>query len=282
MKSLTRSLPDCRNHRAFTLIELVVVLVLIAFAACWLTTGADHTSPNVRGVQCLSNLRRLTTAWQMYAHDNQDNLVAVLNGGYVGGGAWAQGWLDWTTSTDNTNVNNLLDPRYALIAPYVNGAANLFKCPANQYLSSVQRTLRWSQRVRSYSLQVGMGAGNAESGPWDMLYKHVTKASAMLNPTPGETIVFVEEHPDSMNDPAIFPPYRTTWVDLPATYHNGGCAFGFADGHSELHCWRASLTSARARQVSTLDYLNMVLAPVGDADIHWMSFHSQRASTNSY
>jgi len=27
------------------------------------------------------------------------------------------------------------------------------------------------------------------------------------------------------------------WFDVPGTYHNGGCGFAFADGHSESHKW---------------------------------------------
>jgi len=28
------------------------------------------------------------------------------------------------------------------------------------------------------------------------------------------------------------------WIDVPGTYHNSGCGFAFADGHSEAHKWR--------------------------------------------
>jgi prepilin-type processing-associated H-X9-DG protein len=233
------------------------------------------------------------TAWQMYAHDNQDKLVVVLQGaGGIGGlgdpvygVGWVSGWLDWSARADNTNANYLIDPRYAKLAPYVNQGTSLFKCPADTYLSGVQKAMGWSRRVRSYSAQIGVGAGNPQAGPWDPLYRHVTNTSGLLYPTPGETTVLVEEHPDSMNDPALFPPYQTEWIDPPATYHNGGCTFGFADGHSELHRWTGSLTSARARQVHATDgdYINAtIVARTGDPDIHWMSFHTQRVSTNSY
>jgi len=278
----------------FTVIELLAIIAVLAMAAMMLVPAAARTGPNVRGVQCLSNARRLMTAWQMYAHDNQDKLVAVIHGGSNMGGSgdptygkgWAEGWLDWTSSSDNTNASFLVNPRYADIAPYVNGAADLFKCPANKYVSALQKALGWSQRARSYSAQVGMGIGNAELGPWDAIYKHVTKTADLLIPSPRDTTFLVEEHPDSMNDPAWFPPQnRTLWVSVPGTYHNGGCTFGFADGHSELHPWRGSLMSARAQQVHAIDgdYINGSLyGSAGDPDIHWMSLHTQRVSTNSY
>jgi prepilin-type processing-associated H-X9-DG protein len=282
VKALPTSLPAARNSRAFTLVELAVVLVLIFIGACMVAHGVARTAPNVRSVRCLSNLRRLMTGWQMYANDNQDKLIGVVHGAYVGDGYWVVGWLDWTTSSDNKNTNYLVDPRYARIAPYVHRAADLFKCPADQYLSNVQRTAGFSQRVRSYSAQVGMGAGNAESGPWDSIYKHATRTSDLLYPSPGESMVFVEEHPDSINEGAFFPPYRTVWVDAPATYHNGGCNFGFADGHSEFRHWKGSLLTTRTREVRFVNVNMDPYVPAGDPDLHWMSSHTQRVSTNSY
>ena len=54
--------------------------------------------------------------------------------------------------------------------------------------------------------------------------------------------VLLDEHPDSINDggfgvamPASAA--STTWVDIPAIYHNGAGGLSFADGHSEIHKW---------------------------------------------
>jgi prepilin-type processing-associated H-X9-DG protein len=54
--------------------------------------------------------------------------------------------------------------------------------------------------------------------------------------------VFVDEHPDSINDATLAVAIpgtaaQTTWIDVPADYHNGACGFGFADGHAEIHKW---------------------------------------------
>jgi len=32
------------------------------------------------------------------------------------------------------------------------------------------------------------------------------------------------------------------WHDAPGTYHNGGCGFAFADGHSESHQWKSPVS----------------------------------------
>jgi prepilin-type processing-associated H-X9-DG protein len=56
---------------------------------------------------------------------------------------------------------------------------------------------------------------------------------------------FPENLPESPIRPikiALRPRLETTmkhpqWFDVPGTYHNGGCGFAFADGHSESHKW---------------------------------------------
>jgi prepilin-type processing-associated H-X9-DG protein len=64
----------------------------------------------------------------------------------------------------------------------------------------------------------------------------------LAKPGPARIFVFVDEHPDSIDD-AIFalnPGYaigNESWRNLPASYHNGGAGISFADGHADLHTW---------------------------------------------
>ena len=39
-------------------------------------------------------------------------------------------------------------------------------------------------------------------------------------------------------------PSADLWQDIPSTLHGGGCAFTFADGHSEIHKWKDNRTLA--------------------------------------
>src|ERR1019366_2221565 len=65
-------------------------------------------------------------------------------------------------------------------------------------------------------------------------------------PRPTEIFVFLDEHPDSIDDGYFLnkdapPPggvYGSTpdkWLNLPASYHNRSTAFSYADGHASLH-----------------------------------------------
>lgn len=278
-----------KNLKAFTLIELVVVIAMLVLLCSLLAQGLASTRPNNSSARCQNNLRILNNAWRMYSDDNRGKLAPSVVGGEALGGAgytgivgWVGGWQDWLTTFDNTNVLLLVNERYASMAPYVNRATSVFKCPADRFVSIPQAARGWTQRVRSYSTGAQLGIGNAEEGGWDTrFYRHVTNETELLYPTPAETWVYLDEHPDSMNDPGIFSPLASTWIDYPATYHNGGANVVFADGHAEMHQWVGSLTSPPAKQVSMLGPASIPVTP-GDPDLHWMSYHTSRVSTNSY
>ncbi len=53
--------------------------------------------------------------------------------------------------------------------------------------------------------------------------------------------VLVDEDVSGLNDGAFaFRMDTPKWIDIPGTYHAGGCGFAFADGHSETHKWTGS------------------------------------------
>jgi prepilin-type processing-associated H-X9-DG protein len=274
---------------AFTLTELLVVVGVLAILALTMVSALGRSQPQSRTALCQNNLKQLAVAWQMYAEDYSGRIVPNFQGAYLpgptGAAGWVSGWLDWSTSSQNTNVYFLIDARYAALASYINGASNLFKCPADHYLSSQQRSRGWLQRVRSYSLNayvgenVPLGQPGGPSGP--PIYRQTRKISEFLHPAPAEVAVFIEEHPDSMNDPAFLSPNQTTWIDSPGTYHNGAATFAFADGHTEVRHWRGSLATGPATRVSYM-YINNYSAPAGDEDIRWMSYHTPRISALSY
>jgi prepilin-type processing-associated H-X9-DG protein len=54
------------------------------------------------------------------------------------------------------------------------------------------------------------------------------------------------------------------WLDVPGTYHNMGCGFAFADGHSETHQWEY-----RSRK-GTGD----ITDPRDEADWQWLTAHT--------
>ncbi len=243
--------------------ELLVVLVVLALGAMLLVPALARTQPDSRAARCLNNHGQLARAWLMYAGDNNERLATSWYGtASQPQPRWASGWLDWTASPDNTNTILLTDPRYSVLARYCGKDARLFKCPADQYLSSAQRARGWKERVRSISQNPYAATSNVETGPYDPTYAHVTKLTELLNPKPAETWVSMDEHPDSINDGVLFAPNGTQWIDRPANYHDGGAGVAFADGHVEMHRWQGSL-------------IGVPMTP-DDPDLLWLRYRTPR------
>jgi prepilin-type processing-associated H-X9-DG protein len=294
-------LHDVRSRRAaaFSLLELLVVLCVLALLASIVIPGQARARTGGQAFQCLNNLRQLMGANSLYCADNRDNLPMVFHGGYLPSGGdstrpWVSGWMDWSTSPDNTNATYLLDARYATLAGYFGRDKRIYKCPADVYLSSAQRALGWEERVRSVSANVYVGKGNAwttlgggPSGPNNLtIYKGVAKAADILIPGPARTLVYIDEHPDSINDGGIFPPDTgSNMPDAPANYHNGAAGVAMADGHCEIHRWTGQRMNKPRSQsglagIGFSSYNNYAMVR-GDPDLFWLSYGSPRWSTRT-
>ena len=92
-------------------------------------------------------------------------------------------------------------------------------------------------------------------------------------PQPSRIFVFLDEHPDSINDGYFlnkwyYSPDDPSWIDLPASYHGGATSFSFADGHSESHRWQYAQTKAPPQPESLL--LPMEVTEKQYGDFYWL------------
>ena len=240
-----------RGVPAFTLVELLVVVAVIAILASLLLPALSRAKGQAQGLISLNNTRQLALAWQMYADDHSGRLAYNLGGPNRSAIAdksnvnWVNNNLTWELDSDNTNTATLLE---AGLGSYVAMGAKVYRCPSDTVLSSVQKKAGWSNRVRSYSMNAMVGdAGALTSGGFNLnnpSYLQFFKITSI--PSPAQIFVFVEEHSDSINDGYFLNKvYSREWIDLPASHHNGSGVFSFADGHSEIHRWRSPTTFVR-------------------------------------
>jgi prepilin-type N-terminal cleavage/methylation domain-containing protein/prepilin-type processing-associated H-X9-DG protein len=217
------------NLRGFTLIELLVVVAIIAVLAALLLPALSQAKAKAKAVGCANNIRQLSLAWTLYADDNQDLLVN--NHGIQETLRLQQNWVnnveDWLSSDGNTNLATLTSGK---LAPYLNAATAVFKCPSDPSVAEN------GPRIRSMSMNSLVGDPGELTNRFNPRLVQFFKSADI--PNPAHIYVFLDEHPDTINDGFFmnrWDEYR--WGNLPASYHNGAANLSFADGHLESHRW---------------------------------------------
>jgi len=279
----------------FTLIELLVVIAIIAILASLLLPSLSRAKAKAQGIKCLGNLKQLGLAWVMYTDDHEDRVPPNVGGGRVNPAlTWACGWLtldygdnsgasgtDWP---DNTNTVFLRDSH---LFPYLR-TVEVWLCPGDQSQSTLGG--RRHRRVRSVAMNCYLGSYDASTGEIDSSqitpgHRVVRKSSDLIEPSPSQTFVLLDERDDSINDSyfvtdmsGLDPRQPSAWavIDYPSSYHNGAGGLNFADGHSEIRRWRDPRTSPPHRNDWHLPLQNPGRACPGNQDLGWLM---ERASS---
>jgi len=219
--------------QAFTLLELLVTISIIAILAALLLPVLGKAKGRAQGAVCMSNMKQLSIGWTIYSSDNHENLM--LNGS---GHSWVtNAYLTWGPESINTNKGALVNSTLSAMGAYVSVAA-VYKCPGDNFQSAANP----GPRVRSVSMN---GALNNKPQFINETGKKYFKAKKTLDlgtPGPANIFVFLDEHADSIDDGVFmvnpgYVPEQEQWRNLPASYHSGCGSFSFADGHGEIHRW---------------------------------------------
>jgi prepilin-type processing-associated H-X9-DG protein len=101
---------------------------------------------------------------------------------------------------------------------------------------------------------VGDPGYSGGASAWDPNSRAYEKQADLIQPTPPNLIVLVDEQADSIND-ACLREWGTTgdptsFADLPGSYHNGAADLAYGDGHVAIHKWQSKLTVQPVKMIT--------------------------------
>ena len=265
-----RPLPESRglftpvgDHRkraaAFSVPDLLSMVGILSLLFLIQITGFAHNKGNSHRARCADNLRRLGLSWQMYADDNRSRLVPSP---FLDTNNWVAGWLDYSGNPKNTNLDLITQ---AKLFPY-NNSTDIYRCPDDLSTYLGQGRI---PRIRSYSMNSWLGEGATGWLPTGV-FQIMTNRFQVRQPD--QTFVFIDEHPDSINDGQLIVDMlhggaTAMIIDYPASYHNLGANLGYADGGVRNHQWLDPRTTPLPSYINE-QQLNVAFP--NDPDVAWL------------
>jgi len=266
----------------FTLTDLVAIMFIICLLGALLLPALAGTKPNSQAFQCLENQRQLVRAWQMYAQDNNGKLA--MNGDESAqptsdhdttsqyASQWCPGRVDPGAATQAVDTNYI---RSGCIYPYVK-TVTVYRCPADT--STVLLYGQLQPRIRSISMNTWIGPYNIWNASAGRIFYEESDLGIM---GPANIFLLVDENPYSIDDgcmetyaPTVPPTApNLTWVDYPATYHNGGAGISFCDGHAQIKKWTDPVVLNMKSPVPS----DLPATP-GNGDLPWLQARTTRGN----
>ncbi len=186
----------------FTLIELLVVIAIIAILAAILFPVFARAREKAQQTSCLSNVKQIAVAWQMYAQDWDE----------VFGGAYHYNTGYW----------------WQVLQPYVKNS-DLQKCPSDKFLNP-----GYGCNWRGWGYYIGHPTRGLRASPpaFNPIYDGCPMS---LIEHPSELPIVGDSY-DSTANPRMYRHYLYKEANkYPDRFgrHNGGNNFAFADGHAK-------------------------------------------------
>ena len=207
-------------RRAFTLIEILVVIAIIGILSAILFPVLSRARENGRKTVCLSNLKQLGIAFQQYTQDSRGKYP--LAGQYQ---HWAKGG-HWVTGGEGGVAKDFTDAQKGLADP----TAPFALVPGHEAYpqNSVGALATYTKSAGIYVCPSAPD-GNVKKLSYSMNCALAGLSNVRVR-NPGDIVVLVDEG-RTLNDGYFWATSDSLSTDALFDGHNGGGNLLYADGH---------------------------------------------------
>src|SRR3954471_4934212 len=213
----------CRVGAAFTLVELLVVIGIIAVLIGVLLPALGKAREQSKNVQCLSNLRQLGAAFVNYSIANRGGLPAVSSRST----SRPEDWIYWQKDRSDTSkytidkgAGTFADSR---IAKYIGkGGESVMFCPSDtkdgsdrdiSFNSSAEGQYRYSYVMNNKMSSFDLSQGNSV-----LIGRNASKITNVHNSS--QKVLLYEEDERTLDDGNARPDPATTKVNMLSLRHD--------------------------------------------------------------
>ena len=125
-------------------------------------------------------------------------------------------------------------------------------------------------------MNAAIGDGGKDTVDFAWFKFWAKKMTDLVTPSPADSWLFIDEHPDAIDDITLYTDADCTtgtgsFTELPSSDHGGSCGLSFADGHSEIHKWRDPNTT---RGVVYNQSNGQRISVVNSPDLAWLALRT--------
>ncbi len=189
------------KRQGFTLIELLVVIAIIAILAAILFPVFAQARKSAQTITCLSNLRNLSLAFQLYATDNHSKYPSTWYG-------YARPDWDGTVATDTDVI-----VQNGSIYSYTK-SKEIYLCPVDRGIAP-KHVPKNPNFPLSYTMNIKM---------------HFYNGARVRSPA--RMLILIHEGRPNIDDGCFNWPDHADLRNLPSNVHASGTNIGYVDGHA--------------------------------------------------
>ncbi len=209
-----------KTRRAFTLIELMVVVAIVGILIAITIPATSKALNRARNIQCTGNLKQLSAAMLLYCKDNQGKFPPTQTENYKGTGTGEQ----WASL-----ISGYLSKKYSGDPSTPAKERLVFFCPAamKHYPGTYEK------KHGSYGMNTGL-TNNPTGGQSKRISNHSRTSKTVMLADGRRDMLGWWAAGLNVNDTFFPDDYPEKPTDERSTFvHENGANFVFLDGHTE-------------------------------------------------